>query len=365
MSSTPVKLHPSLAPVSPDSVDDGTTSPDALFDEAFGNKLWQPFKGPLPGTTCLWAAHKRLSNCNLPQDDMSPTELLEFLGVVEIPATARLFQIVEAAARDKLPSVSTVSLAKKWFSHLATPSKTLAGFDELNANNPTTEVGGVSVRLLSQDAPSSGDGDDDDNEEGDGKGQGEKEKNSFEDEVEKILTSGIPPGHRRFFHGTDATAAHNIASDGIRQARFAQISDFGPEFYTAENSNLAFMFSIYAAAAGCGRAAILSFDVPETVCDDLLCWRVTNDEWSDVVSLCHKGDFDKAFIGKESVQVVIGNMSHRVGGSSPGSPVRPFRGLDESVTEVVDIVQHAFRTSSGYILLADKAKVSILLLDIH
>ena len=363
MPSTPNKLHPSLKAVSPDSVH-GTTSPEERIDEAFGHKLWVPFEGPLPGTTSLWAAHKRLSNRSLPQDHhLSPTELLKFLGVVEIPSTARLFQIVEGAARDKLPGVSTVSLAKKWFAHLAIPAEKLSDFDGLNDENPTMEVRGASVRLLSHDAPSFGGGGGGGGGDEEGEKQGDDKGNSFEDEVEKYLTSGVPRGHRRFFHGTDSVAAHNILTEGIRAIRFANNSDFGPAFCTTENCNLAFMFSIYEAAAGSGRAAVLSFDVPEATYNNLKCWQVNYPEWTNVVSLCHMGDSDKALVGNESIGVVVGDMSHRIGGSSDETPVRPFKGSDES-SDDFDIVQHAFRGSSGQILTADMAKVGALLFDI-
>jgi len=263
MASTPPKnkLHPTLTPVSPDSGDE-TISPNARIEEAFGHELYAPFHGPLPGTTALWAAHKRLSNETTPREHLSPTDLLKSLGVVEIPSTVRLFQIAEGAARDKVPGVSTVSLAKKWFAHVAIPSETLADFD-LSSDNPTTVVQGASVRFVGHDDPSSGEEGDDEEEEK----QGDAKDSSFERKVETILTSGIPPGHRRFFHGTDSVAAHNILHDGIRPARFVNDSDFGPAFYATENCNLAFMFSIHAAASNSGRAAILSFDVPEVACN--------------------------------------------------------------------------------------------------
>jgi len=275
MPSTPNKLHPTLTPVSPDSVD-GTTSPDEKIIEAFGHKLWDPLQRPLPGTTTLWAAHKRLSNRNLPREHLSPTDLLKFLGVVEIPLTARLFQIVEAAERDKLPGVSIVSLAKKWFAHLAIPAQKLSDIDSLDSQNPTMEIGGAKVFFLPHDAPSSDDEGDDEEEK-----QGDEKDPSFQDKVEKTVTSGIPPGHRRFFHGTDSTGAHNILNEGIRKARFEKYSDFGPAFYATENCNLALMFSIYAAASGSGRCAILSFDVPETAYNELQCFQLNGSEWMD------------------------------------------------------------------------------------
>ena len=363
MPSTANKLHPSLAPVSLDTVDgtDGAASPDERINEAFGNKLWDPLPGPLPGTTSLWAAHKRLSNRKLPQQ-LSPTDLLKYLGVVEIPSTTRLFQIVEAAARDKLPGVSTVSLAKKWFAHLANPVVTLSDFDKLSKENPTTEVGGgASVLLLSHDAGSSSEGEGDGGDE-EGKKHGDKKDASFEEKIEKYLSHEVPAGHRRFFHGTDSVAAHSILNDGITQELFAVDSDFGPAFFTTENCNLAFMFAIYGAAAGSGRGAILSFDVPETAYNDLKCWQVNEPEWGNIVSLCHQGFFLKAFAGKKSVEVVVGDMSHRIATSSDGSHVRPFKGLDEH-SDDFDIVQHAFRGNSVRILTANMGKVRVLLFD--
>ena len=354
MPSAPNKLYPSLTPESPETaVDETTTSPDEKIDEAFGHQLWEPFPGPLPGTTSLWAVQKRLSYHNIPHDNLSPTDLLKFMGVVETSSTARLFQIVEGAARDKLPGVSTVSLAKKWFTNLAIPApETLVGFDNLSSKNPITVVGGASVRLLSQ-------GDNDEEEK-----EGGKEHGSFQDKVEKSLTCGVPPGYRRFLHGTDAAAAHNILNDGIRQARFVNDCDFGPAFHTTENCNLAFMFSIYGAAAGCGRAAVLSFDVPETAYSGLKIWQVDGPEWSNVVKLCHRGDSDTAFLGNETTEVAVGEMSHRIGGTKPDDPVVPFRGSDESSGDF-DNVQHAFRGSSANILTADMAKVSALLFEMH
>jgi len=350
MSSAPKKLYPSLTPMSPETaVDESTTSPDEKIEKAFGHQLWEPFSGPLPGTTSLWAMQKRLSNTNIPQDNQSPTDLLKFLGIVESPSTVRLFQIVECAARDKLPGVSTVSLAKKWFTNLATPApETLVGFDNLSSKKPTTVIGGASVRLLSRDALSfgrGGDGGRGDEEEK----EGGEEHGSLQDIVEKTLTSGVPPGYRRFFHGTDAAAAHNILNDGIRPVRFVNNCDFGPAFYTTENCNLAFMFSIYGAAVGCGQAAGLSFDVPEAAYSGLKIWQVDGPEWS---------------MGNETAEVAVGEMSHRIGRTNPDDSVVPFRGLDESSGNF-DNVQHAFRGSSASILTADMAKVSALLFEVH
>jgi len=84
----------------------------------------------------------------------------------------------------------------------------------------------------------------------------------------------------------------------------------------------------------------------------------------DVVSLCHRGDFDKAFDGKESIELAVGLMSHRVGGSSEGSSVQPFKGMDGTADDF-DIVQHAFREDSANILTANKANVRALVFSMN
>jgi len=86
--------------------------------------------------------------------------------------------------------------------------------------------------------------------------------------------------------------------------------------------------------------------------------------WRATASICHRGDFDKAFVGKEGVEVGVGVMSHRVGESWDGSPPQPFKVMD-ATDDDFDNVQHAFRGNSANILTADMAKVRALLFNMN
>ena len=379
---------PALAPVSPQSSRGSGESIDRLIEEAFGGKLWYPLEHPLAGVSACTAAQKRLLYAPPSPPGMSPTEILKHLGLFETETTAHLFSVVELAAVNNLPGTTTVALAVKWFAYLSKglPITELA-FDNLDEQNPTMSFNGSTIRLFTRLGSTAGEsecltrfglfcnkahtwlfafyfsgtGDGNGDEEQEGKEENkDEERNPIEDRMERFLTSDVPEGHRRFFHGTDSISAAAILEYGIDKNKFFPTADFGPAFYCAERFVESFKYGIMASVMrkNSSRGAVMSFDVPEDSYDGLESWVLENpNEWGNLVFKCYNNELTQGFDGHESAEVVVGLVSSGVGDARSPDSVR--------ASGAGDVMQHAFRGDSAHNLLhANLAKVRVALFEV-
>jgi hypothetical protein len=322
-----------------------------------------------------------------PPPGQSPSECLEFFGIVKNNATRLLFCLAENHKRIfsfRGPD-DTSAIAKKWVDNVFASSgvNQLGAGEDLDSNIPVGEFLGASLQYfpVKEQNPNDQPGDFCVNN-----------QLGFSQQIayvvkQWLLDRPVPEGHTRLLHGTTRKLMVHILNNGIDPMKFQSIGDFGPGFYCADDSppgvptsvrfaigSTAYDVDDDAAAVlaaeryGPSRAAVMCFDVPNEDLDNLNPTHLDGEEWEDFTALCLKenspgsgnGCYLEAFIGENhhDAKLVVGKLVH--------NPRRMRKcKAPKSLPFVDKRIQYAFRDLTRIVLIKDKPNVAVALFDIY